>query len=145
MELCISQLALSRGAKLVVSTHGMLSPWALSDRKWKKRVALTYQKRIFGAPRSSRRQRRGRDRQCGIDVPIALIPNGIDVPDALPAKDPVDPDKYALFLSRLHPVKGLEQLIDAWATIRPGISLKIAGTGELIIRMLSAAFATRLR
>ena len=85
-NLCVSHLALSRGAKLVVSTHGMLSPWALSDRKWKKRVAwLTYQKRILRSASlifATSEIEVEWIRQCGIDVPIALIPNGIDVPDA---------------------------------------------------------------
>ena len=100
-NLCVSQLALSRSAKLVVSTHGMLSPWALSNRKWKKRVAwLTYQKRILRSASlifATSEIEVEWIRQCGIDVPIALIPNGIDVPDTLPAKDAPDSESTPYF------------------------------------------------
>lgn len=42
-------------------------------------------------------------------------------------------DEVVLFLSRLHPVKGLEILLDAWPQVRvsrPGARLIIAGEGE---------------
>jgi glycosyltransferase involved in cell wall biosynthesis len=77
----------ARGAGIphVVSPHGMLDPWALANARWKKRIAA----RVF----EDRHLRRAAClialcqseadsiRAYGLKNPIAIIPNGVDLPE----------------------------------------------------------------
>ncbi len=118
----------------VLSTRGMLTPWALQHKQGKKKVAWAlYQHRdlktvtLFHA--TSEAEAEGL-RDLGFRQPIAVIPNGVDVPDeARDCTGTADKAKRrALFLSRLHSGKGLADLFQAWAEIRPtGWELIVAG------------------
>jgi len=46
--------------------------------------------------------------------PIAIIPNGVELPDLESPPGRADKKKL-LFLGRIHPKKGLKELIEAWA------------------------------
>src|SRR5205085_10693564 len=82
-------------------------------------------------------------RSFGLKNPVALIPNGIDVSDFenLPARAegesllPITKDKRVLlFLSRVHPKKGLDLLLKAWRALgeeRRDWLLVIAGPDQL--------------
>lgn len=70
-------------------------------------------------------------RDYGVTAPVALIPNGINV-DLLEG-GVADKDVGFLYLARLHPRKGVEELILAWLDfikIKPGEKLTIAGSAE---------------
>jgi glycosyltransferase involved in cell wall biosynthesis len=64
-----------------------------------------------------------------------VIPNGIDLPE--PPKDPppfAQPKRVVLSLGRIHPKKGLERLVRAWARLEPqhpDWHLRIVGPDEL--------------
>ena len=65
--------------------------------------------------------------------PIAVIANGVDCPARPPATDAAS--TTVLFMSRVHPIKNLIGLLDAWAVIcaRPEFAawrLEIAGPDE---------------
>jgi glycosyltransferase involved in cell wall biosynthesis len=85
-------------------------------------------------------------RAMGLRNPVAVIPNGIDVPPyERPAPGPV---RTVLSLGRVHPKKGLDQLIIAWAklgTSTKGWRLRIVGPSELghadQLRALTAGLA----
>jgi glycosyltransferase involved in cell wall biosynthesis len=67
-------------------------------------------------------------RQHRFGQPIAVIPNGVDIPLAAPSLQEREP--VVLFMGRLHPKKGLDDLLDAWESIaaeRPTWRLVIAG------------------
>jgi glycosyltransferase involved in cell wall biosynthesis len=68
-------------------------------------------------------------RLAGLRNPIALVPNGVELPpNATPLPNGSFHRRRALFLSRLHPKKGLLNLIEAWNKVRPqGWELIIAG------------------
>lgn len=69
-------------------------------------------------------------RQLNLTVPIAVVPNGVDIPDESVDVKSGTIRKF-LFLSRLHPVKGLPDLVMAWAKVRqPGWTIVIAGPDE---------------
>lgn len=120
-------LCYKSGIPLIVSPHGMLTPWAMAYRKWKKMAAwYLYQRRdlryatAFHATAFSEAED---IRRLGFRQPIAVIPNGVE---AIP-ESPLQPDqvvlpknkKCVLFLSRIHPKKGLSILLQAWARIKP--------------------------
>lgn len=58
-------------------------------------------------------------RRMGFSQPVALIPNGIDLP-GFPeiCGERVDNDRTLLFLGRLHPVKGIDHLLAAWRELQ---------------------------
>jgi glycosyltransferase involved in cell wall biosynthesis len=63
---------------------------------------------------------------------ITLIPNGVDIPEALPARTWLPKGKLRLlYLGRLHKIKGIENLLRALYQLKDeSISLTICGTGD---------------
>lgn len=108
---------------LVVSTRGMLTSWALQHNRWRKRVVWTaYQEwalRQAALFHVTSEEEVEALRDLGFDQPVALIPNGVQLPDLRDTDSALSEPRRALFLSRLHPKKGLPMLIDAWAEVRP--------------------------
>ena len=138
--------ASKRGTPYVVSPHGMLDPWALRHRRWRKRLAGLLVERQFVARSSCIHalvESEYRDvRRYGGKGSVAIVPNGIDLApfdredhfDGALARWPrLANRRVALFLSRVHPKKGLPVLLEAWAKTVPRRSewmLVIAGPGE---------------
>lgn len=128
-----SFFARSQGIPVIVSPHGCLEPLALAHRGWKKKLALTlYQRRVFTTASmmvATARQELDSIRRIGIVCPVAVIPIGVDAAGDLPRQRGAE--RRFLFLSRLHPIKGLPDLIKAWALVRrPGWRVVIAGPDE---------------
>ena len=120
----------------IVSPRGMLSEWSLAYRGWRKRIAWwAYQRRDLrsaDALHATSGLEAEEIRAAGIDLPIAVVANGVDLPP-LPGRRPAEAGRLRrfLFLSRIHPKKGLEALVEAWALARPtGWELVIAGPDE---------------
>jgi glycosyltransferase involved in cell wall biosynthesis len=107
----------------IVSPHGMLDAWALDNSKIKKKVAAAlYERRHLrgAACLHALCQSEARSiREFGLKNPIATIPNGIEIPEGrdLSSRYLVK-KKIMLFLGRLHPKKGLENALRAWAASR---------------------------
>lgn len=127
-------VARRRRVPLVISPHGCLEPWALGYKYHKKLFALkTYQGAILRSASlfiATAGQELESIRKLGLRQPIAVIPNGVDVgtPSHQDVKEGV---KTILFLSRVHPKKGLLDLVEAWALVRrPGWRIVIAGGDE---------------
>lgn len=108
----------------VVSPHGMLEPWALQHNRYRKAVAnwLFQNACLQGASclRATAVSEVESIRLAGLVNPVALIANGVPFPEILPARQPRSPGqrKRALFVSRIHPKKGLLNLVGAWARLR---------------------------
>jgi glycosyltransferase involved in cell wall biosynthesis len=111
----------------IVSPHGMLDPWAMRHSAWKKRLANALYERahLAGAAclhalnEAEMRAFRG----AGLTNPVCVIPNGIDLPDCRPSSAPAWADRIGdrrvlLFLGRLHPKKGLVNLIRACTRVQ---------------------------
>jgi glycosyltransferase involved in cell wall biosynthesis len=123
----------------VISPRGMLEPWALNAGKWKKKLAMALYQRSDLAKatciHATAQMEADNIRKLGFTNPIAIIPNGI-VLSEYPIREDFKnkSDKTLLFLSRIHPKKGIEILIEAWSLIdkrkRDGWKVEIAGNGE---------------
>jgi glycosyltransferase involved in cell wall biosynthesis len=106
---------------VVVSIRGMLEPWALKHKGLKKKVAWhVYQRKNLmraSALHATSPAEIESIRRAGLSGPSTFfIPNGVATPagvDNLIHTTPREP--VLLFLGRLHRIKGLFNLIDAWA------------------------------
>jgi glycosyltransferase involved in cell wall biosynthesis len=58
-------------------------------------------------------------RDLGLTAPIAVIPNGVPLPGDWKQSASDGKTRQALFLSGIHPKKGLLNLADAWAEVAP--------------------------
>jgi glycosyltransferase involved in cell wall biosynthesis len=121
-----------------ISPHGMLDPWAVKNSAWKKKLALLLYEcahlRNAACLRALCKSEARSVREFGLKNPICVIPNGIDmptesVPFQAPWKDAVVPGcKVLLFLSRIHPKKGLVNLLKAWGKNRQ----LVVGNGQSV-------------
>ncbi len=112
---------------LVISPHGMLDPWAVRNSAWKKRLAGYFFENRHLQHAACLHALTDAEyeaiRAYGLENPVAVIPNGVDVPelsDPLPAPDwasDLDSVRVLLFLGRLHPKKGLANLLHAWMRV----------------------------
>lgn len=150
----VTSFAFKNDLPLVVAPRGMLEPWSINNSKWKKKLAwMLYQKRDLqraSAFHATAQSEADSIRRLGFKQPIAVIPNGVELPE-LPSATEWEPAslgelrrsrggkvgelegerKTALFLSRINPKKGLPMLLDAWKKLAPeGWRLVIAGNDD---------------
>jgi len=117
----------------ILTPRGMLEPWILNRNRLKKKVALfLYQKKDYknaSLVHVTSKEELQNIRNLGYKGSIALIPNGIDF-SVITSKDKKYGLKRIVFISRIHPKKGLENLIKSWRSIDKSWELLIAGDGE---------------
>lgn len=116
----------------VLSTRGTLDAWALRQSRGKKFVArLLYQQRNFedaACLHALHNSECASMRQLGLRSPICVIPNGVDIPEAWGghptlgagplASMKAEGRRVLLYLGRIHPKKGLANLLRAWSQVR---------------------------
>ena len=130
----VVRAAHKRQVPVVISPRGMLEPWSLCAKKWKKKIALwLYQRQDLSQAsmlHATAVSEAEQFRKLGLRQPIAVIANGVNLPRELPEKKlREDGRSRALFISRIHPKKGLVELIEAWALLKPNNwVLEIVGT-----------------
>ena len=123
------------GIKVILSIHGMLEPWIMARNPWKKALAmLLYQRKAIGQAtliHATAELEKQNIQKLGFTNPITVVPNGIDLTEIKRTKQAYGTKKM-VFLSRIHPKKGIELLIQAWRQIdTKGWSLAIAGNGDV--------------
>ena len=121
------QSALKNHLPLVISTHGMLNSWSIKFHHLKKCIAwLLYEyKNLLSATvfHATSFEEFLAIRSLGFKQPIAIIPNGVEVYDHTLKFDQdifinIFPElknkKCLLFMSRIHPKKGIKNLLLTW-------------------------------
>lgn len=121
------QVNASQARPYVVNPHGMLDPWAVRNSRWKKRLATwAYEGRHLrkaACIRALNRSEAEAIRAYGLRNPICVVPNAIDLPSETPdspnTKSPFPAGrKVLLYLGRIHPKKGLVNLLEAWSDVQ---------------------------
>jgi glycosyltransferase involved in cell wall biosynthesis len=120
------------GVPLVMSPRGMLEAWCLRRRWLPKRVVWHWwQRRALqqaACIHATSDAEAESIRRVGLGNPVAVVPNGVDsvllgfqAPDgqAEEAWPELAGRRVLLFLSRIHPVKGLMNLAEAWRRLSP--------------------------
>ena len=111
------------GRPYLISPRGMLEPWALKRSSLRKkaigRLFQTDCLRRASCFHATSSEEANSVRSAGGHAPIAVLPNGVHLPPELPPPRPTERRRRALFLSRIHPKKGLLDLVRAWAQVRP--------------------------
>ena len=145
------------GKKLVMSPQGCLDPVRLRHSAWKKRLVgwmdRYFLRRADAIHATSEAEKgwverwmeklkaeSGKRKRKGGWGPVVVIPNGVEAAafaeigdrEAISRRWPECRGKrVALFLSRIHPLKGLGMLMDAWAEIpHAGWQLLVIGADE---------------
>ena len=126
---------------LVISPHGMLAPWARRHHGRRKGIAWVMVERAAvgraDVLQAMSEPEAASCRTAGLFQPIVVYPVGIEIPAVSSRSRHREETRQSsgprtcLFLSRLHPVKGLATLLQAWAQIRPADwRLVIAGPDQ---------------
>jgi glycosyltransferase involved in cell wall biosynthesis len=135
---------------LVYHSHGFFEPYILGRSRWKKRLAHWLFEdaniRHVRLWRALTGKEADQIRACGYKAPIVVAPNGLNLDYYRPAESftgpiqtslvtlPLKQKKRLLFLGRIHPKKGLDLLLPAWADLKrqhEEWELVIAGPDEL--------------
>lgn len=137
---------------LIVSPRGTLSEWAMRSGSVVKRVfwpllqrpALTTTNCFHTTAVSEYEDIRRMD----FRQPVAVIPNGIDIPSPIPKVR--GDSRTLLYLGRIHPIKGLDMLLPAWRAVQdrfPEWRLRIVGpdNGGYLIQMQQLASELKLQ
>jgi glycosyltransferase involved in cell wall biosynthesis len=113
----------------------MLDPWARRNSIWKKRLFAAFVQtshlRHAHCLRATAELEAQHFRHIGLKNPIAIVPNAL--PSSHLTERPCSSRRRLLFLSRIHPKKGIDLLLQAWRrleSIHPGWDLVIAGMDE---------------
>jgi glycosyltransferase involved in cell wall biosynthesis len=119
----------------VLTPRGMLDPWARRNARWKKWLFAAFAEsahlRHAHCLRATAELEADHFRAMGLTNPIAVVPNAVPLPPLGPR--PSSTRRRLLFLSRIHPKKGIDLLLQAWSRLEsrhPSWDLVIAGIDE---------------
>lgn len=121
----VARWAMQNKIPIVWSPHGMLTPWAMNNKKWKKLLGWwLYQRWDLAradllhvtAPSEVEDVRR-----VGLKNDVLVAPLGVNIDSKVERVERVDGKKVLLFVSRVQRKKGLENLVRAWAQLSPEI------------------------
>ena len=146
----VAAMCRKAGVPYVIAPRGMLEPWSLKQKGLKKRIArFLYQDRdlkLAAALHATAESEAEQFRKLGFKNKIIISPNGVNVPegglnaDASHTQNFAKSDvattptssatpqsafcqgssRRALFVSRMHPKKGVLELVESWARVKEG-------------------------
>ena len=121
-----------KGITYISSPRGSLSEWAMDSGSFVKPFfwRIFQQKALKRATlfHATAKSEFSDIRRMSFKQPVAIVPNGIDIPEEYPQR--AKEVRRILFLARIHPIKGLDILLPAWKNIQelfPDWELVIAG------------------
>ena len=136
------QVCRSTATPYAVRPLGQLCRWSLQQRSWLKKLQLSIitRRNLNGASfiHCTSAMEAEESAEAGFRSPCSVLPHGIDLPPQLEhprsrLRDrlgiPAD-RKLVVFMSRVHPKKGIELLIAAVAQATTPFDLLIAGAGD---------------
>ena len=136
----------------VLAPRGTLEEWSLRQKWLKKKLALlTYQGRDLRKAAALHVTATSEMEQCrklGFSQRIILSPNGVNPPAAMPPSEKgINGFRRALFLSRMHEKKGVMNLVESWARVRPvGWKIELVYTArEVAEKEYEARIKARVR
>jgi glycosyltransferase involved in cell wall biosynthesis len=128
--------ARSAGKPLIVSPHGTLSSVALARTRRLKRIfwILLQRPAVRSAAclHATSEQEYKDIRRVGLRQPVAVVPIGVDIPPLRCARKE-ERFRTLLYLGRIHPIKGIDNLLRAWqgvATKFPDWQLRLVGPDD---------------
>lgn len=108
--------------KIIISPIGALEPWALSQKKLKKKIAWhLYQKKILNnvdVLHATSDIEADNIKKNGISSKIEVIGHGLPINNDFILKRKLNKKKKILFFSRIHNKKGLLELISIWKNLK---------------------------
>lgn len=133
----IQKLAQKMGYKVVLTPHGMLEPWIIQRHYWTRKLPalMLYQKAAVQKAdciHATADSERDNLLKLGYNTRVKVVKLGIDA-EGIAMKESWKRTKQILFLSRVHPKKGVNYLVEAAAILREqlkGWRIIIAGEGE---------------
>ena len=132
-----AQWAKAAGYKVIYTPHGMLEPYALQRHYWTKKLPaiLLFQKKglqVADIIHATADKEKNNLIKLGWNKNVCVVPNCVQI-DEIEMKTSWRRTKNILFLSRVHPKKGVNFLIEAVAQLKnefTGYTFTIAGPGE---------------
>lgn len=129
--------AQQKGYKTIVTPHGMLEPWILQRNYWSKKLPgiILYQRRAIKKAdlvHATAESEKENLLKLGWNPNVKVIPNCVQI-DKIQIKTFGVQSRTILFLSRIHPKKGIEILIESVRKLKQQLSdwkVLIAGTGD---------------
>ena len=137
------QAAEAVAVPLVISQRGMVESWSLGRSRWRKWLVWhAFEKANLARAalfHATSHEEAASIRALGFRQPIAVIPNGIEIPETGGAGERALLERqfpelvgrrWLLFLSRLHPKKGVLELLRVWQRLQaqfPDWHLVLAG------------------
>jgi glycosyltransferase involved in cell wall biosynthesis len=116
-----SEVSRGSNCKLVFSPHGTMSSYALDRSKFTKMVFWNFfQKNALDAVTCFHATAESEYldiRRLGYKQPVCIIPIGVDIQEVEFREQILPQRKQLLFLGRVHPIKGVDILLNAWKVV----------------------------
>lgn len=120
----------NKNIKVIISPRGSLSKEALKISSFKKKIFNLFFRHTkvinnCDAFHATSEKEKIEIRELGFKQPIAVIPNGINIPIYRKKKFRKKNSRNFLYLGRIHPIKGLESLIQSWIKMEKNNNCKL--------------------